>query len=455
MTSAAPTLPLFPQDLEAEQSVLGAVLLDRTSLDQALDLLDEQDFSRVAHRKIFAAMVELSEANEEIDSITLAERLKARGDLEAVGGCAYLAELVHVVPSAANVRAHARIVRGKAQRRRLIQLGAALQFQAQDEQQSIPDLLESVERDLLAIHEGTRSGGDIPLGEVVMERLTRLQELQHNPSAIIGLPTGFSDLDTLLAGLQPGNLIVIGARPSAGKTSLALNIAAHVALQETRPVQIFSLEMTKQELTDRLLSATASVSLHALRTARVGHEGWWKLADSAQKLSTSPVFIDDSGSLTISQLRSRARRRRAKDGLALIIVDYLQLIQGRSDAESRQQEISDISRSLKGLAKELNVPIIALSQLNRDLEKRQDKRPILADLRESGAIEQDADVVIFIYRDEVYHEDSPDRGIAEVLVAKHRNGPIGTRRLLFLEQFTRFESKASEVGTVPNGIRQG
>lgn len=453
MTSTA-ALPVLAQDLEAERAVLGSLLLDPASFDLAADLLGESDFARSAHRTIFGAMHRLVDRDDPLDNLTLSDELQRAGQLEAVGGAAYLAELIQDTPSAANLRAHCRIVREQAQRRRLIQIGATLQLQAQDPERSVADVVETAERELLAVQQGTRTGNDTPIGEIVIERLARLQEIQRNPAMITGVPTGFPELDTLLGGLHAGNLVIIGARPSMGKTSLALNIAAHLAFEQGLPVLIFSLEMSKEELADRLLSATASVSLHDLRTARVKQDGWWRLTEAGQRLHDAPLTIDDTGSVTVAQIRSRARRQKAKHGLALVIVDYLQLLTGQR-AESRQQEVSDLSRSLKQLAKELEVPILVLSQLNRELERRENKKPILADLRESGAIEQDADVVMFLYRDEIYNEDSPDRGIAEVLVRKHRNGPVGERRLHFLEQFTRFESKAYEGGTVPNGVRQG
>lgn len=439
MTRAATTLPHLSHDLESERCLLGAILLDPTALDRALDLVATHELYSSSHQKIFAAMLDLSETNEPIDSITLAERLRVRGDLEAVGGVAYLAELVHAAPSAANIAAYCRIVRQKAQRRGLIRLGSDLQARAQDEQAAISELLGAAERDIFALQYGTFAGSDKPLSETVKERLSRLQYLQQRGLPVTGLSTGFGALDSLTAGLQPGNLVVIGARPGQGKTSLALNIASHVAVDQHLPTQIFSMEMSRDELADRLLSAAASVDAHAFRTGKIESQGWWRLAEASERLASSPLFIDDSGDVTITQIRSRCRRRKAKSGLSLVIVDYLQLMAVDRRGESRQQEISDISRSLKGLAKELNVPVIALSQLSRAVESRNPPIPVLADLRESGAIEQDADAVMFIYREEMYEPQSEKKGIAEILIRKHRNGPTGDRKLLFIERFARFE----------------
>jgi replicative DNA helicase len=435
-----------PHDEGAEQSILGAIMLDSKILAIVNEMLSEKDFYKTAHRRIFAAIVHLDGRNEVIDQITLTEQLRHDGHLESIGGAAYLAELWQLLPSATNVESHCRIVHEKAQRRQTGLLGHDLFMKAYDDHELLPDLIETAEQALFSIGHGTSSHGETTLRELVKERMEHLDRLHTRKATVTGIPTGFKTLDELTAGLQPGNLIVVGARPSMGKTSLALNMALHVAIHEKQPVQVFSLEMSKEELTDRLLTATASVDAHALKTGRVDSGDWWRLAHASAQLEQAPLFVDDSGHLTVSLLRSRARRRKAKNGLALIVVDYLQLMALGHRVESRQQEMAEISRSLKLLAKELKVPILALSQLNRSVESRPDKRPTMADLRESGAIEQDADLVICIYRDDVYNSDSADRGLAEILIRKHRNGPIGERKLVFIERFARFEDVAHVQG---------
>ncbi|MGH7230684.1 MAG: replicative DNA helicase [Nitrospiraceae bacterium] len=437
---STPRLP--PQNLEAEQSVLGAILLDNDSMAKATEILTEEDFYRTAHRKIYLAMLELSESGEVIDQITLSEHLKIKGDLEAVGGSAYLAELVQIVPTAANVKYHSRIVRDKALLRGLISTSTDVISRGYDGTAPVEDLLDFAERSVFSLAQGKLGRSFIRLKEIIKESLDYVDVLsKRDHKTVIGVPTGFIELDELTAGLQPSDLIVIAARPSMGKTSLALGIAQHAAIKHSHVVGIFSLEMAKAQLVLRMLSSEARVDSHALRIGRLQKEDWWRLADAAGKLEQAPIFIDDSGALTVQQMRGKARRLKAEQKrLDLLIVDYLQLMQGRSDAESRQQEISDISRSLKALAKELDVPVVALSQLSRAVESRKPPIPMLADLRESGAIEQDADVVIFIYRDEVYDSDSEKKGIADILVRKHRNGPTGDRQLVFLDKFAKFEN---------------
>ena len=435
-----PRLP--PQNLEAEQSVLGAILLDNESMAKAMEILTEEDFYRTAHRKIYVAMLELSESGEVIDHITLTEHLKGRGELEAVGGSAYLAELVQMVPTAANIKYHCRIVRDKALLRGLINTSTEVVSRGYDGSAPVEDLLDFAERSVFSLAQGKLGRSFIKLKEIIKESLDYVDVLsRRDQKTVTGVATGFIELDELTAGLQPSDLIVIAARPSMGKTSLALGIAQHAAIKHDHVVGIFSLEMAKAQLVLRMLSSEARVDSHALRIGRLQKEDWWRLAEAAGKLEQAPIFIDDSGALTVQQMRGKARRLKAEQKrLDLLIVDYLQLMQGRGDAESRQQEISDISRSLKALAKELDVPVIALSQLSRAVESRKPPIPMLADLRESGAIEQDADVVIFIYRDEVYESDSEKKGIADILVKKHRNGPTGDRQLVFLDKFAKFEN---------------
>jgi replicative DNA helicase len=433
-----PKLP--PQNLEAEQSVLGAVLLDNAAMARAMELLSEDDFYRTAHRKIFRAMLELSEAGEVIDQITLTERMKTKGELESVGGAAYLAELVHAVPSSANVRYHCKIVHDKALLRGLINTSTEVITRGYEASAPVEELLDFAERSVFSLAQGKLGRSFSPLSQIIKESLDLVDKLSKRKERVTGVPTGFYDLDELTAGLQPSDLVVIAGRPSMGKTSLALGMAQHAAIHAGAVVGIFSLEMSKPQLVLRMLSSEARVDSHALRTGKLQKEDWWRIAEAAGRLEQAPIYIDDTGSLTVQQMRGKARRLKAERGLDLIIVDYLQLMQGRSDSESRQQEISDISRSLKGLAKELDVPIIALSQLSRAVESRKPPIPMLADLRESGAIEQDADIVVFIYREDVYDSNSERKGIADILVRKHRNGPIGDRQLFFHDKFAKFES---------------
>lgn len=433
-----PRLP--PQNLEAEQSVLGAILLDNTAMAKAMEIIVDEDFYRTAHRKVYQGMLELSDRGEVIDHITLTECLKARSELEAVGGAAYLAELVQVVASAANVRYHSKIVREKALLRGLIHTSTEVITRGYDGTTAVDELLDFAERSVFSIAQGKLDRSFTPVNQIIKESLDVVDRLSKRKERVTGVPTGYYDLDDITAGLQASDLIVIAGRPSMGKTSLALGMAQHAALQAGAVVGIFSLEMSKPQLVLRMLSSEARVDSHALRTGRLQKEDWWRLAEAAGRLEQAPIFIDDSGALTVQQMRGKARRLKAEKGLELLIVDYLQLMQGRSDAESRQQEISDISRSLKALAKELNVPVIALSQLSRAVENRKPPIPMLADLRESGAIEQDADVVMFIYREEVYEQNTERKGIADILVSKHRNGPIGKKELFFHDRFAKFES---------------
>ncbi len=433
-----PRLP--PQNLEAEQCVLGAILLDNSSMAKAMEIVTEEDFYRTAHHKIYQAMLELSEHGEVIDQITLTEHLKSTGQLEGVGGAAYLAELVQVVPTAANIRYHSKIVRDKALLRGLITTSTEVITRGYEGASSVDDLLDFAERMVFGLAQGKLGRSFTPLHDVIKESLDLVDRLSKRKERVTGIPTGFEDLDDLTAGLQPSDLIVIAGRPSMGKTSLALGMAQSAAVKHRQAVGIFSLEMSKPQLVLRMLSSQAHVDSHALRTGKLQKEDWWRLAEAAGHLEQAPIFIDDTGALTVQQMRGKARRLKAESGLDLLIVDYLQLMQGRSDAESRQQEISDISRSLKALAKELNIPVLALSQLSRAVESRKPPIPMLADLRESGAIEQDADVVMFIYRDEEYNPDSEKKGIAEILVKKHRNGPTGDVKLAFLNKYAKFEN---------------
>ncbi len=435
----ASNLRLPPQSLEVEQSVLGAILLENGALYAALELISHDDFHRGAHRDIFSAMVSLSEQSEVVDQLTLTNCLNTRGHLERVGGAAYVAELVQAVPSASNIRSHCKILREKALLRGLIRVATDVVAKGYDESVEPAALLEQAERDVFQLAQGRLTKSFAPMEQIVKQGIELVEKLFGKKEKITGVPTGYKEIDAITAGLQPSDLIIIAGRPSMGKTSLALGIAEHAAIHANLTVGIFSLEMSNAQLVLRMLSSLAFLNAHDLRTGQIQGGDWSKLCKAAGRLAQSKVFIDDSGGLTVQQMQGKARRLKADQGLDLLIIDYLQLMQGRHDAESRQQEISDISRSLKALAKELNIPVIALSQLSRAVEMRKPPIPVLADLRESGAIEQDADVVMFIYRDEVYNAGTEDKkGIADILVRKHRNGPTGERQLYFHERYAKF-----------------
>src|SRR6201997_1502687 len=437
-----------PQNIEAEQSVLGAILLDNDTINQAIEILTADDFYRESHREIFRAMVALSERNQPVDAITLTDALRTGGVLEAVGGAGYIAEVAACVPTAANVGHYARIVREKALLRSLASISTEIASGAYDSPPNVDEYLDEAEHKIFEISERRVRQSFHAMPELTRESIRLLERLYERKELVTGVPTGFLDLDRLTAGLQPSDLIVIAARPSMGKTALALNIAAHAAT-ECDPrlgVAIFSLEMSKEQLVLRMLCAEGRVDSSRARAGYLGERDFPKLAQAAARLSEAPIFIDDSSDTSPIVLKAKCRRlmRERNANLGLIIVDYLQLMRSARPGESREKEIAEISRSLKALAKELKVPVVALSQLNRQVETRPDRRPLLADLRESGAIEQDADVIAFIYRDEMYHRDSKEPGVAEVIVAKQRNGPTDTAKLTYISQFTRFENYAPE-----------
>jgi replicative DNA helicase len=383
-------------------------------------------------------MVGLSERNKPVDQITLTDYLRGTGELDQIGGASYIAELVQMVPSAANIRYHCNIVRDRSLLRGLVRTATDVVMRGYEGTTGTHELLEFAEREIFRLAQGHLGGTFAPISSILQESIEIVDKLYSRKERITGVPTGFKDLDNLLAGLQASDLIIVAGRPSMGKTSLALGMAEYSALKANAVVGIFSLEMSKAQLVLRMLSSQALLDSHAVRTGQLKNADWEALTGAASRLEQAKIFIDDSGNLTVQQMRGKARRLKAEHGLSLLIVDYLQLMEGRGNSESRQQEISDISRALKGLAKELNIPVIALSQLSRAVENRTDKRPMLADLRESGAIEQDADVVMFIYRDEVYNPDSDDKGIANILVRKHRNGPIGEVDLQFHDRYAKF-----------------
>ncbi|MBI4495855.1 MAG: replicative DNA helicase [Deltaproteobacteria bacterium] len=432
---------LPPQSLEAEVSVLGGILLENEALSRVLEVIQTGDFYREAHRKIFSAMLNLYERNEPADLITLSEVLKKNGTLEEAGGIEYLNSLVNSVPTAANIVYYAKIIKEKAIRRKLIHQATEIISQGYGEAGDIDEFLDLAERTIFEISEDRIRPSFFPLKEVVKQSFRTIERLYDKRQLITGVSTGFSGLDEKTSGLQPSELIIIAGRPSMGKTAFALNIAENAALRSGVTSAIFSLEMSKEQLALRMLCSQARMDAHRLRGGFLSESDWPKLTRAAGSLSEAPIFIDDTPALTVLEMRAKARRLKSEHNLALIIVDYLQLMRGRGDMDTREQEISDISRSLKALAKELNVPVVALSQLNRRVEDRGDRRPQLADLRESGAIEQDADVILFLYRDEVYNrsEDNPKKGVAEVIIGKQRNGPTGILELAFLDAYTRFE----------------
>jgi replicative DNA helicase len=432
---------LPPQSVPMEQSVLGAILLENDALVRVLEVLDERDFYQEAHRWIFQAMTELFEENIPIDLLTVTERLRKRDRLEGIGGASYLAELVDLVPTAAHVWHHARVVREKAILRTLIQTATVIVTDSYEDSEDVDLLLDRAEQAIFEISQRKVASGFIHINTILKGSFKRIEQLYERKELVTGVPTGFIEFDRRTAGLQPTDLIIIAGRPSMGKTALSLNIAQHVGVQVGRPVAIFSLEMSKEQLVLRMLCAEARIDSSKLRTGFLSREDWPRLTKAASILSEARVYIDDTPAQSSLDIRAKARRLRAELGdLALIIVDYLQLMQGRRRIENRQQEVSEITRALKALAKELQVPVVALSQLSRAVEQRHPPRPQLSDLRESGAIEQDADVVALIYRDEVYDEESTKKGIAEIIIGKQRNGPTGTVELAFRGEFTRFDN---------------
>jgi len=444
---ATERLRLPPHSVEAEQSLLGGLMLDQRAWDQIADVVIQDDLYRADHRLIFSAVAALVERNQPPDAVTVSEHLQRLGQLEAAGGLPYLARLVEDTPSAANIRAYARIVRDHAMLRRLIEIGGDIAASAHaTEGLSASEIVDRAEQRVFEIAERhSRGAGFVSLKQILPKTIDRLDFLSHSTSEITGVSTGFVEMDKMTAGLQRGELIIIAGRPSMGKSTLAVNIAEHAALGQKTPAAIFSMEMSAEQLSFRMLSSIGRISAGRLRTGKLLDEDWPRVDSAVSMMSDAPIFIDDSGALTPTEIRARARRLKREHGLGLIVVDYLQLMQVTGTVENRATEISEISRSLKALAKELDVPVIALSQLNRSVEQRQDKRPVMSDLRESGAIEQDADLILFIYREEVYDRDTPRKGIADIIIAKQRNGPVGDFRLTFLGEFTKFENLVAEA----------
>jgi len=429
-----------PQDIDAERCVLGGILIEDGVLVKVIELLSPGDFYLEKHAVIYEAMLELFEHNDPQDLVTLNSYLKSKGKLDAIGGTAYIAELTGVLPVASNVVHYAKIVRNKSVLRRLIQASSEIASLCYEETGDVDELLESAESTIFEISQDKIRPSFYPLKTVLKECVVKIQKLYERKELITGVPSGFVDLDRLTAGFQPSDLIIVAGRPSMGKTAFALNVAQNAAIRSQVPVVIFSLEMSREQLGMRMLCSEAKIDAQKIRTGRLEKEDWPYIINALDVLSEAPIFIDDSPAMTTLEMRAKARRLKSEHGLGLIVVDYLQLMRSSAQKDSREQEISEISRSLKAMAKELHVPVIALSQLNRKVEDRSDRRPQMSDLRESGAIEQDADVIAFIYRDEVYNraDDNPNKGIAEIIVAKQRNGPTGTVKLTFMSQFSSF-----------------
>jgi replicative DNA helicase len=437
-----------PHSIEAEQSMLGALLLDNQAFDRVADLVVAEDFYRDDHRRIWRHIAKLIEANRPADVVTVSESIDASEDKDKTGGPAYLGALAQNTPSALNIRRYAELVREKSVQRRLAHVATEIAESAlAPHGKEVGQLLDEAESKIFQIAEsGSRKDqGLIEIKPVLAKVFERIDHLYHrdNPSDVTGVPTGYTKIDQMTSGMQPGDLVIVAARPSMGKTALALNIAEHVAVDNGLPVAIFSMEMSATQLAQRMLGSIARVDQHKMRTGRLNDKEWGELSEAMGKLHDTPLFIDEGGALTALEVRARARRlKRQYSKLGLIVIDYIQLMASTTQGENRATEISEISRSLKGMAKELDVPVIALSQLNRAVDQRPDRRPVMSDLRESGAIEQDADVILFIYREVVYKPDLPEeqRGLAEVIIGKQRNGPIGTVKLTFLGQHTRFEN---------------
>ena len=435
-------LNLQPQSLEAEQAVLGSMLISKEAVSKVLQWITTEHFYKDAHGKIFATMISLFNENEPVDTISVIDQLKKNKEIEGVGGAYYITGLVEAVPTAANVESYAKIVLEKAVLRKLIYLAHDMSKEAYDDRQTVDDILDSAEQSIFTITQNRLKGGFKHIEPILHESFEQLDAISSKAGSVIGVPSGLIDLDEITAGFHPGDLVIIAGRPSMGKTSLALSIARNAAVDHKESIGFFSLEMADLQIAMRLLCAESKVDSHLVRTGNLPKSQWKNLSLHVGTLAEAPIYLDDSPAITVLELRAKARRLKAEHDVKLIIVDYLQLMQGPKGVESRQQEISIITRSLKSLAKDLKIPIIALSQLSRAVENRTDKRPQLSDLRESGAIEQDADVVMFLFRQWVYTREEEDRGKAQVIIAKQRNGPTGTVNITFLDRFARFENQS-------------
>ncbi|AST05934.1 replicative DNA helicase [Anoxybacillus flavithermus] len=430
---------LPPQNIEAEQAVLGAILLEPSALTTASEILIPEDFYRAAHQKIFRTMLQLSDRGEPVDLVTVTSELADANALEEVGGVSYLTELANAVPTAANVHYYAKIVEEKSILRRLIRTATSIAQDGYTREDEVDDVLNEAERKILEVSQRKNTSGFQNIKDVLVQAYDNIEMLHNRKGEITGIPTGFIELDRMTAGFQRSDFIIVAARPSVGKTAFALNIAQNVATRTGENVAIFSLEMGAQQLVMRMLCAEGNINAQNLRTGKLTPEDWGKLTMAMGSLSNAGIFIDDTPNIRVSEIRAKCRRLKQEQGLGMILIDYLQLIQGSGrNRENRQQEVSEISRSLKALARELDVPVIALSQLSRSVEQRQDKRPMMSDLRESGSIEQDADIVAFLYRDDYYDKESENKNIIEIIIAKQRNGPVGTVQLAFVKEYNKF-----------------
>ena len=428
-----------PQNIEAEQSVLGAMLIKKEAITQAQELLRPDDFYREAHRIVFETMLELAGDNEAVDLVTLTEALRKKEMLEKVGGISFITALANYVPTAANIVYHAQIVKEKSELRHLIDAATEIASAAYEATDDVKDIMDDAEKKILAVAANQTGGAFEPIRNIVIDTVGRVETLYENQGGLTGISTGFRDLDRDTSGLQKSDLILVAARPSMGKTAFTLNIATYAAMHG-HTVAFFSLEMSKEQLAQRMLCSEGGIDSQRLRTGQLEDADWDRLINTADRVSKASIYIDDTAGINVMDLRSKARRLKAEHGLDLIVIDYLQLMQGRarSSSDNRQQEISEISRSLKALARELDVPVVALSQLSRSVESRTVKKPMLSDLRESGSLEQDADIVMFLYREDYYDQETERKNITEVIIAKHRNGPIGTIELFFQKEFTKF-----------------
>jgi len=444
---SAEKLRLPPHSIEAERSLLGGLMLDARAWDLVADVVGIDDFYRADHRAIFETIATLTEQDRPPDAVTVAEQLERENRLEIAGGIDYLARLVEETPSAANVRAYARIVREHAMLRQLIEIGGDIAASAHEtEGRTVAELVDSAEQKVFEIADrGSGTKGFVALKDILPDAIDRLDVLSHSEGEITGVSTGFTAMDEMTAGLQRGELIVVAGRPSMGKSTLAVNIAENAAIGHGIASAIFSMEMSAEQLTFRIISSIGRVNQSGLRRGKLSDEDWSRIDSAVSMMTNAPIFIDDSPGLSPTEVRARARRLKREHNLGLVVVDYLQLMQVSGTVENRATEISEISRGLKALAKELDLPVIALSQLNRSVEQRQDKRPVMSDLRESGAIEQDADMIVFIYREEVYDRDTPRKGVADIIIGKQRNGPIGEFHLTFLGEYTKFENLVAEA----------
>lgn len=432
-----------PHSIEAEQSILGAMILDKEAINTAIESIRSEDFYKEANKEVFEAILDLFNKNEPVDLITLSEELKRRDTLESIGGITYLANLSSGIATTANTKYYCKIVDEKSILRRLIKSSNEIMGKAYEDTEDIGVIIERAEKNIFDITQGTHKQGFSPIDEVLLSSFAKIEEMAANKGGLTGLTTGFIDVDKNLSGLQKSDLVLLAARPSMGKTAFGINIVTNAALKADASVAVFSLEMSKEQLVQRMISATAHVDLQKIISGKLTEDEWLQIINAMPVLSKSKVFIDDTAGISLMEMKAKCRRLKMEKGLDLVMIDYLQLMQMEGFKENRQQEISAISRGLKALAKEMNCPVIALSQLSRAPELRADHRPILSDLRESGAIEQDADVVMFLYRDEYYHDDSELKNIGELIIAKHRNGPVGTVELVFKKEFTKFLNKGN------------